>query len=256
MRNKTVLYQKTDCVGKIIINRPEVDNAINIEMAEELASICHQISIDNAVKVLVVTGAGNSYFSAGYETIAPGSKGNIGGKVLPTVAKLIAEIKCPTIAAINGDALGQGLEIALACDLRIAVEAARFSISHINAGLIPWDGATQRLPRLVGMAMASEMILTGKIIDAEEAFRIGLVNKLVRPEELNSVVDEISHKMASSSQLALNFIKEAVRKGSDLTLEQGLRLESDLYLLLQTTEDRVEGIKAFLEKRPPNFKGK
>jgi len=256
VKNKPVLYHKTDCVGKITINRPEADNAINIEVAEELADICHQISIDDSVKVVVLTGAGNRCFSAGAEIIKPGFKGNIGEEALPSVAESMAELKCPAIAAINGDALGQGLELALACDLRIAAETARFSISHINADLIPWDGATQRLPRLVGMAIAAELVLTGKIIDAEEAFRIGLVNKLIPSEMLVSVVDEMSRTMASKSPLALNFVKEAINMGLDLTLEQGLSLEGDLYFLLQTTEDRIEGIKAFLEKRTPRFQGK
>jgi enoyl-CoA hydratase/carnithine racemase len=152
--------------------------------------------------------------------------------------------------------LGQGLELALACDLRIAVNTAHFSIPHIDAGFIPWDGATQRLPRLVRIAVAMDMVLTGKVIDAKEAFRIGLVNKLVPSGKLTSIVDEISQTMASKSPLALNSIKEATNKGLDMTLEQGLHLESDLYLLLQTTEDRIEGVKAFLEKRQPRFKGK
>lgn len=256
MIEKCVSYQKMGDVGKITINRPEADNVINIRMAEDLAHICSEINTDNAIKVVILTGAGKVAFSLGTDLTELGSKDSGGKTALPLVAESIAELKCPAIAAINGDALGQGLEMILACDLRIAVETASFSIPHITSDCIPWDGATQRLPRLIGMAIAMDMVLTGRIIDAKEALRIGLVNKLVPSGKLTSIVDELSQTMVSKSPLALNFIKEAMNKGLDLTLEQGLHLESDLYLLLQTTEDRVEGISAFLEKRQPRFKGK
>jgi len=172
------------------------------------------------------------------------------------VAGAVAKLECPVIAAINGDALGQGFELALACDLRIAVETARLGLPQIVSGLIPWDGGTQRLPRLVGRAKAMEMVLLGESISAREAYRVGLVNKVVALEELSTVVANMVRVMASSAPLALKYAKEAIGKGLELTLEQGLRLEADLYLLLQTTADRTEGITAFRQKRQPEFKGK
>jgi enoyl-CoA hydratase/carnithine racemase len=173
-----------------------------------------------------------------------------------SVAEPIAKIDRPVIAAIQGDALGQGLEMALACDLRVAAETSRFGLPQIHTGLIPWNGGTQRLTRLVGRGKALEMILTGETIDAREAYQVGLVNKVVPPKELMSTVTGMAREMASKGSIALRYTKEAVYQGMDLTLEQGLRLEADLYLLIHTTKDRTEGIKAFREKRVPKFEGK
>jgi enoyl-CoA hydratase len=159
------------------------------------------------------------------------------------------------IAAINGDAWGEGLELALSCDIRIASEGARFCLPHTGYGLIPGGGGTQRLPRLVGKGKALEMTLTAEPIDAQEAFRTGLVNKVVPHDELLQEVEELAGRIIARAPIALRYAKEAVNKGLDLTLEQGLRLEADLYFLIQTTDDRMEGIRAFLEKRSPQFKG-
>lgn len=257
MSDKAVVYQKMEAVGIVMIYRPETNNAINEQIAEELASICRNISIDEEIKVVIITGAGQKAFSIGSDLKKLKSKKGVGQEAkLLYVAASVAALKCPTIAAINGDALGQGLELALACDIRIAVEKARFALPHITSGLIPWDGATQRLLRLVGVTKAMEMVLTGEAIDASEAHQIGLISKVVKPEELIPLAKNMAQTMASQSPLALSFAKEAINKGMDLTLEQGLRLEADLYFLLHTTEDRTEGIKAFQEKRPPKFKGK
>jgi len=252
MTDKTVVFQKMDAVGILMLYRPKASNAINEQVAEELAEICHQISNDETTKVVIVTGAGQKVFSLGANLTKHKRKSTR----LLSVAVPVAALKCPTIAAINGDALGQGLELALACDIRIAVDRAHFALPHITSGLIPWDGATQRLLRLVGTTKAMEMLLTGETIDASEALRIGLVSKVVPPDELIPLAKNMAQTMAAQSPLALSFAKEAVNKGMDLTLEQGLRLEADLYFLLHTTQDRTEGIKAFLEKRPPQFKGK
>jgi len=162
----------------------------------------------------------------------------------------------PTIAAINGDAFGQWLELALACDIRISAEDARFSMPQVTYGEIPWDGGTQRLARLVGRGKALEMILTGEVIDALEAYRVGLVNRVVPRKALMKEAIALASEMADKGPIALRFAKEAVCKGMDLTLEQGLRLEADLYFLLHTTQDRTEGIRAFIEKRPPKFEGR
>jgi len=254
VRYKTVVYQKREQIGGITLNRPEVNNAIDARLAEELVDICSGISRDEDIRVVTITGAGGT-FCAGTEWGRSIPSETAQTKLLP-VAGAVAKLDCPVIAAINGDALGQGLELALACDLRIAAETVRLGLPQIISGLIPWDGGTQRLPRLVGRAKAMEMILLGESISAREAYRVGLVNKVVTLEELSIVVADVARRMASGAPLALQYAKESVDKGLELTLEQGLRLEADLYLLLQTTWDRTEGITAFRQKRPPKFKGK
>jgi enoyl-CoA hydratase len=253
---KNLIYQKTEFVGNITINRPADSNAINIQLAQELTDVCASINQDEAVRVVTISGTGERYFCAGtdpsvFSSMAQGQQPN-----LPSIARPIANINQPVIAAINGDALGQGLELALACDLRIAADTARFGIPQIASGFIPWDGGTQLLPRTIGRGKAMEMILTGEIIDATQAYGIGLINKVVSPNELVPTVMEMAHTMSLKAPIALRHAKEATHKGLDLTLEQGLRLEADLYLLLQTTEDRIEGIKAFQNRRQPHFEGK
>lgn len=248
---KTLIYQKTGGVSIITLNRPAAGNAINLRMAGELTDICTRVNHDEGVYVVIITGAGEEVFSVGAD---PDEFSLEAG--MPSVAAPVTGLTCPVIAAINGDALGQGLELALVCDLRIAVETALFALPHLTSGFIPWDGATQRLPRLIGMSKAMEMLLTGQAVDAAEAHRIGLINRVVSSRELIPMVTDIGREMASKAPLALKYAKEAIYKGLELTLGQGLRLEADLYFLLQTTEDRTEGIKAFLEKRPPQFKGR
>jgi len=257
MSDKTLIFQKEWGVGMITINRPAVNNVINMQLAAELADACAEINRDAEAKVIIITGAGDNAFSVGVDMNELSSM--VGSKQemkLLSVAAPVAGLTSPVIAAINGDALGQGLELALACDLRIATETAHFALDHVASGLIPWDGATQRLPRLVGSAKAIEMLLIGESVDAAEAYRIGLVSKVVPRDQLVPAAMDVAQAMASKASLALKYAKEAIRNGFDLTLEQGLRLEADLYSLLQTTEDRTEGIRAFLEKRPPQFKGK
>lgn len=238
-------------IATVTLNRPRANNALNTTMAQELADAGAAIDQNEGVRVVIVTGAGK-VFSADTDLSRQG------GSPLPrfSPADALSRIRCPVIAAINGDAIGQGLELALAADIRIAARTARLGLNHIKSGLIPWDGGTQRLPRLVGRAKALEMLLTGELLTASEAGRIGLVNRVVPAAELSSVVGAIAREIAASAPLALQYAKEAVRQGVDLTLPQGLRLETDLYLLLQTTADRTEGITAFLEKRPPRFQGK
>jgi enoyl-CoA hydratase/carnithine racemase len=161
----------------------------------------------------------------------------------------------PVIAAINGDAIGDGLELALSCDIRIAADTARFGLTQLESGAIPSDGGTQRLPRLIGKGKALELILTAETINATEALDIGLVSKLVPASELATEAETLVQGIATKAPISLRYVKEAVNKGMDMTMDQGLRLEADLYLLLHTTADRTEGITAFLEKRTPEFKG-
>lgn len=244
MSYSTVIYAQKDHIGYVTLNRPEAGNAVNPKMAQELEELCLRINQDDDVYVVTLTGAGDKAFCIGVE------------KSGTSVARAIAGIDKPVIAAINGDALGQGLELALSADIRLASDKAKFGFPEVAKGLIPSDGGTQRLPRIVGRGKALELILGAEIIDAAEALRIGLVSRVVRGEDLAAETDALARTIAAKAPIALRFIKEAINKGLDLTLEQGLRLEADLYLLIHTTADRTEGIKAFLEKRPPKFKGK
>ncbi len=248
MPHTTLVYTRNNHIARLTINRPEANNTINQQLSQELAEICHRINQDDDIYVVIITGSGNKVFCGGGE---PGL-----GECRYRPAGAIAGIDRPVIAAINGDALGEGLELALACDIRITSQKARFGLSQVADGLIPVDGGTQRLPRIVGRSKALELLLTAETIDAEEAFQIGLVNMVISEEKLTSEVEALAKTMAAKGSVALRYIKEAVNKGLDITLEQGLRLEADLYFLLQTTADRTEGIKAFLGKKPPRFTGR
>ena len=246
MSHETVIYEKKGQIGYITLNRPQAGNAINVEMARHLADVCQGINQDDEISVVILQAEGASFCLGS----APGEWESACDA--PTA---IASLGRVVIAAINGDALGEGLELALSCDIRIAAEGAKFCLPHTSYGLIPGGGGTQRLPRLAGKGKALEMILTAEPIDAAEAYRISLVNKVVAPGALAKEVEEMARKIISRGPIALRYCKEAANKGLDLTLEQGLRLEADLYFLVQTNADRMEGIRAFLEKRPPQFKG-
>jgi enoyl-CoA hydratase/carnithine racemase len=253
---QTVKVQKVDRVMVVELNDRVSDPAGLARLSDELIEICAEINWDEEVRVVVLTGSGDRSFSAETSLDKPVSGTGDEETKIASISEPIARVDRPVIAAIQGDALGTGLELALACDLRIAVETSRFGLPQIKAGLIPWNGGTQRLARLVGRGKALEMILTGEMVDAREALRVGLVNQVVPPQELTSIVMRMAREMASKGSIALRYTKEAVYQGMDLTLEQGLRLEADLYLLIHTTKDRIEGIKAFREKRVPKFEGK
>jgi enoyl-CoA hydratase len=247
MPGAAVIYEKTDHIARITLNRPETGNIVNLQMAQALEEICWQTNRDDDIYVVMITGAGD-VFCNGAEIEAESVEFHPAGAV--------AAIDRPVIAAINGDAQGQGLEIALSCDIRIAVDTAHFSLPQTAQGYIPMDGGTQRLSRIVGKAKALELLLTADTITAGEALDIGLVSKVVPPDRLAGEAETLVSTIAAKGPLALRYLKEAVNKGMDMTMEQGLRLEADLYFLLHTTDDRTEGINAFREKRPPEFKGK
>ena len=257
MLDQTLNFQKTDKVMMVSIISPVYDQVKLVRLSDELTELCDGITWDEEVRVVVLSGA--------EEVSLPNEKGSSGivsktneekVRQFSSIAAPIAKLDKPVIAALDGNMVGQGLELVLACDIRIATEASHFGLPHIRAGFIPWDGGTQRLSRLVGKGKALEMILTGEIIDVQEAYRIGLVNKVTHPGELMTVVTGIAQEMASKAPIALRYTKEAILKGMDLNLEQGLGLEADLYLLLHTTKDRTEGIRAFREKKTPQFKGR
>ena len=257
MHYQTVSLQKVDHVMVVNLNDIVSDQPGMARLSDELTELCAEITWDEKVRVIVITGSGEKsfYLDAGLNRAVSGTGEEEEMKFF-SVAEPIARMDRPVIAAINGDAIGQGLEMALACDIRVASESSHFALTQIKAGLIPWDGGTQRLTRLVGRGKALEMILTGETIGAEEARRIGLVNQVVPSMELMAIVMKMVQEMASKGSIALRYTKEAVYQGMDLTLEQGLRLEADLYFLIHTTKDRAEGIKAFREKRVPKFEGK
>ncbi len=242
MSKNSVLFSKKNHIAAIILNRP----VINQEMAQELTEVCGRISGEDDIYVVTLTGSGGVFCQGGEEDIAESYR--------PAAA--IARIDRPVIAAINGEALGVGLELALSCDIRLASDKARLGLPQVARGLIPTDGGTQRLPRIIGRGKALELLLTGEIVTAAAALEISLVSRVVPADALAGEVEKLAETIAAKGPVALRYLKEAVNKGLDMTLEQGLRLEADLYFLLHTTADRTEGIKSFLEKRPPKYEGK
>ncbi len=236
-----------------------LDNRIDAAMAEELRDVCRAVAQNDSVHLVVITGRGG-VFSVGRPNLADrrdsaGTDGALGWIYQHQVASFVADLPVPVIAAVNGDALDQGLELALAADLRIAAADARFGFDSLGQGAIPWDGGTQRLPRLIGPAWALDMILTGRTIDANQALEIGLVNRVVAADQLLDATRELAEKVLAGAPIAARYAKEAVQKGMDLSLDQALRLEADLNILLHSTSDRAEGLQSFLERRDPEFSG-
>ena len=255
MAERPILYQKQGHVGLITLNRPAVRNAIDDFLALELRDACRDLVEDDEVHVALINGAGAA-FCSGAAPLGSEAEEACPAMARRLVANAVAGVPKPLIAAIHGEASGQGLELALACDLRIAARGTRFTLDQITQGQIPWDGGTQRLPRLVARGIALEMILTGKQIDSQEALKIGLVNEVVPAKELERRAREVAERVASLAPIASAYAKEAVHKGMDMALDHGIRLEADLAILLHTSRDRGEGIGAFLEKRPPSFTGR
>ena len=249
-------WQKKENVGIIQVSSTDDEPISIVNLSFDLSDICAEISLDEEIRVIILTGLGERSLSFEQDAFSGVSLQGRESHQTWSMAEPVFNLDLPVIAAIHGDALDQILELALACDIRVATDRSHFGLSQITKGLIPCDGGTQRLARFVGKGKALEMILTGEIIDAQEAFRIGLVNRIVPESELIISTLGLAQEMASKGPVALKYVKEAVSKGMDLTLEQGLRLEADLYFLLHTTRDREEGIKAFQEKRPVGFEGK
>lgn len=257
MSDETVTFQKDGSIGIITLHRSDRENAFTAEATAALAEIRKEVGYGSDINVILLTGKEEDAFSTGTGGIDYSSRENREQLVSRhQAAAIIGDFDRPTIAAIKGDAFDQGLELALACDMRVASETGRFGFTQVGQGGIPWDGGTQRLSRLVGKGKALEMILLGTVIDAVEAQKIGLVTRVAPADVLMPAALEIAETLASKGPVALRYAKEAILKGMDMTLAQGLRLEADLYFLLHTTEDRTEGINAYREKREPRFKGK
>jgi enoyl-CoA hydratase/carnithine racemase len=255
-----VLYDKQGPLGWITLNRPEVLNAVNADLREHLPNAVAQAENDPEVRVIIIRGAGERAFSAGAdvkEFRAPESVVEARqARVRRSWLGKLAEAAKPSIAAIHGFCLGGGLELALACDIRIASDDTQLGLPEVSLGILPGSGGTQRLSRLVGLGPALHLILTSERIGAEEAYRLGLVTKLVPRGQLLAEAERLALLIASHAPLAVALAKEVVHKGYELSLEAGLRLESDLATLLLTTEDRLEGAAAFREKRKPVYRGR
>ena len=252
-------YKKEGRIAIFTMNRPEALNAYNLQLRRELSEALMDFRDDNELWVGILTGAGDKAFCAGAdvkETLPFIKKNGQSPWAFAPIHARGLELWKPMIAAVNGVAFGGGLEWALACDIRVISEKARLGLREVTLGLIPGDGGTQRLPRSVPRAIAAEMLFTGKIIDAQEAYRIGLVNKVVPPEQVMSAAKEMAQAICEAGPLAVRACKEAMIRGMEMTLEEGLRLEWALEAFVCSTEDFIEGSKAFEEKRKPEYKAK
>jgi len=254
-----LLYDKKGGIAYITLNRPEAFNSIDPETWQELGQALTDFRDDPKLLCAIITGAGRRAFCTGADIrkMLPHIKEHGADQKLWTGTIMRGlEIWKPIIAAINGLALGGGLELALACDLKVASENASFGQPEIKLGLIPGWGGTQRLPRAIPVARAAEMLLTGEPIDAQEAYRLGLINKVVPLPELIPTAEKYAQKLCNLGPLALKAAKETMIKGLDMDLDDGLKLEQKRFEFLLTTEDFAEGIKAFAERRKPEFKGR
>ena len=259
MEYETLRVERDAGVATVTIDRPEKRNALNGQVRRELIAALDELESDGAVRVVVITGAGEKAFVAGADIREFAERTPIEQRAAMEgrrVFEAVAAFPRPVIASINGYALGGGCELALACDLRIAARSARLGQPEVNLGILPGGGGTQRLPRLVGMGRAMRLILTGELIGAEEAERIGLVDEVVDDAGLRDRTRELAASIAKHSPVALKLIKEAVRASAEMPMSAGLALERELFVTAFSSEDRTEGVSAFLEKRSPEFQGR
>lgn len=256
---KHLLFEQREGIGKIQFNRPEALNAMNRDVLEDLEKVLILCETDDAIRVLVLTG-NEKAFVAGAD-IKYMAKGDIKfacglTDLTERVQERLADMPKPTIASIAGYALGGGCELALCCDFRIAADNAVLGLPEITLGIIPGGGGTQRLPRLIGLAGALELILTGETIKSDRALEMGLVNRVVPLERLGEETRALAEKLMKRPSMALRAAKTAIRKGLNVSLKDGLQMEKDLFCMLFGTEDQKEGTAAFIEKRKPQFKGR
>jgi enoyl-CoA hydratase/carnithine racemase len=250
-----VLFEKKGPIAYVTINRPERLNACDFETYGLLAEIWSEFARDPALRVAILTGAGERAFCAGSD-VKSNYVERAGEDPPSSPFPVMLELSKPIIAAINGHANGGGLEQALACDIRVAAEHAQFGLGEVRLGWLPGGGGTQRLPRLIPLGRALEMLYTGNRIDAQEALRLGLVDHVVPMSRLVIKCEEIATEISKSAPLAVQRIKQVVLRGLDMPLVDGLKLEREGYRWLQGTDDAREGARAFAEKRPPNWQGK
>ena len=261
MEYQSILYEKSDGIATITINRPEVLNALTQALMEELGHAIDEAETDEEVRVLILTGAGERAFVAGADIKEVNARDTtselwLKSRIRRNVFIRLEHLFKPSIAAVNGYAFGGGCELALACTFRIASDKAKFGQPEINLGIFPGLGGTQRLARLVGKGRAMEMILTGEPIDAQEAFRIGLVNRIMPAANLMEEARAFAGKLTAKSPLAIRAAKDAVDYGADMSLTAALEFENRLFAIVSGSADRAEGIAAYLEKRQPEWKGR
>ncbi len=260
MKYETLLFEITNGVALITINRPDKLNALNDQVVDELGHAAGRIAAEDAIKGAILTGAGPKAFVAGADIADLAKQGPFDGKARAlrgqAVLRRLETCGKPVIAAINGFALGGGCELAMACHLRIAADTAKFGQPEVKLGIAPGYGGTQRLPRLVGKGVAVQLILTGEMIDAQEAYRIGLVNKVVPAAQLLAESEKMLRGILAMGPLAVRLALEAVDQGLEMTLDEGLLLEANHFGLLAATKDMKEGLTAFLEKRQAKFEGR
>jgi len=260
MTYENILLEKKNSIAYVTVNRPKVLNALNTATMEELRAAFHDIKNDDGIRVAILTGSGEKAFVAGADIGELAQQDAVSGKKYAlrgqNVLNLIENLGKPVIACINGFALGGGCELALACTMRLASDNAKLGQPEVKLGIIPGYGGSQRLPRLVGKGIAMHMVLGGEVITAQEAHRIGLVNEVTSSAELIPRAEAIAAKIIANAPLAVQYAMEAVNKGMEMTLAEGLFLEAALFGVCCATEDKKEGTAAFLEKRPAVFKGK
>ena len=258
MAYETILLERRGPVAILRFNRPDKLNAMNSKMKDEIISALDDLEADDAIRVSVLTGAGDKAFVAGADINEFKDRSSIEQWDLyqePFLYGAVDRFKKPVIAMINGYCLGGGCELALACDMRIASERAQIGQPEINIGIIPGGGGTQRLPRVVPLGKAMELILTGDRISAAEAHRIGLLDEVTPHDQLESRTMEIANRIADKSPVAVRLAKQAVKASTRMGLDAGLRYEQSLFALVFATHDKEEGVRAFLEKRPPRWTG-
>ncbi|MDY6843475.1 MAG: enoyl-CoA hydratase-related protein [Thermodesulfobacteriota bacterium] len=257
---KNLLLEIEDGIAILTLNRPKVMNALSAELMHEFRDAIHQLEEDKNVKVIILTGAGDRAFVAGADISELKEMNSFSAleysKVGHDCFAFMEKMSKPIIAAVNGFALGGGAELACACDFIFASEKAKFGLPEINLGVIPGFGGTQRLPRLIGKAIAKELIYTGDIIDAQRAYELGLVNKVFSLEDLITETKKIAQKIADKGSLAIKSARDVINKGTEVDLKAGCEIEMKTFSLLMESEDAKEGMNAFIEKRKATFTGK